>query len=572
MDNHKTKLALSVSGAISLGSYQAGVIYEIFDLMRKSGSNAGFTIDVITGASAGSVNSAILGLAMMYDPQLIEFTKRIWLDGLDISVLLEKVDDPWESLLSNKVILKLKSDILEAIRGSTAVPAAYFPDKVRIGLTLANLSGIPYPVKFSNIQESFKLTTFADWYTVDLKKGDRSDKALEEIGHMLDIAIASAAFPFAFPARRLKRRCHEYENTALEPTPSGEFEFVYVDGGVFNNEPINRATELAAPLDAEGTSRVYILVDPSPPEAAVPFSGLNMLAVGERLVPAVLTEAHFRDWYQAVKVNQRIEWKQNLVKSLLLQSILQSRTKTTPLGFAAPDAVFNQSLNEIVEEIAQFKAGKAKKDKSAYLETNLGRIYKTLNTNISFAAGEDQGASQEHLAKFIFVLENIAGLREKKILDLRLITPPEKGMLAGDFLISFGGFFSADFRKHDFNIGRSVARDFVRGPKGEGCLEADLSGVPLEDTAYDPGLNFVTIKDAPREHRVALRDNVLKKVDGLIDGLFLKQRAGFWAGILRRVVGGAVLIFAAFVSWRWLARKAARTFLARYLNKALEIE
>lgn len=568
MDNQKTKLALSVSGAISLGSYQAGVIYEIFDLMKKLGDKAGFTIDVITGASAGSVNSAILALAMMYDPQLIEFTKRIWLEGLDISVLLEKVDDPWESLLSNKVILKLKSDILDAIQGSSCVPAAYFPDKVKIGLTLANLSGIPYPVQFGNIKEKFKLTTFADWYTVELKKGDRSGKALQEIDRMLDIAIASASFPFAFPAQRLKRRCKEYEHAALDPTPSGEFEFVYVDGGIFNNEPINRATELAAPLDVDGTSRIYILVDPSPPEAAAPFLGLNMLAVGERLVPAVLTEAHFRDWYHAAKVNQRIEWKQNLIESLLLQS----RAKTTPLGFVAPDAAFNQSLSEIAEKIAQFKAAKAKKDKAAYLETNLGRITKTLNSNISFASGGNQGATQEHLAKFIFVLENIAGLREKKILDLRLITPPQKGMLAGDFLISFGGFFSSEFRKHDFNIGRSVARDFVRNPKGEGGMEADLSGFPLDDAAYDQNLNFVTIKDAPMKHRIALRDNVLDKVDGLVDSLFLKQRVGFRAGILRRVIGGAALIFAAFVSWRWLARKATRAFLAGYLNKRLEIE
>jgi predicted acylesterase/phospholipase RssA len=566
MGNSKIRLALSVSGAVSLGSYQAGVIYELFDLMQKLQDRANFTIDVITGASAGSVNSAILALAMMYDPKLIDFTKRIWLEGLDISALLEKVDDPWESLLCNKVILKLKSDIVDAVKASSAVAAKHFPDRVKLGLTLTNLSGIPYHVQFTNIKKSFQLTTFADWYTVELNKGDRSAKTLTEIDHMLDIAIASAAFPFAFPAQRLKRRCADYQYTALKPTPSGKVEFIYVDGGVFNNEPINRARELADQLDREDTERTYLLVDPTPPQTADAFSDSKMLSTGKRLIPAIFTEAHFRDWSQALKVNQRIEWQERFIKAL--------RTKTSPLGFSSVDTGFSQAVNKIADEIADFKARKAKKDKDSYLETNLGRIYKTLSSHQALALQEDQGGSHEYLAKLIFILENIAGLREKKILDLRLIIPPEDGMLAGDFLISFGGFFSIKFREHDFNIGRSAGREFISNPKSEGGLGVDLSGFRLEATPYDASLNEISIKDAPLEHRVGLRDNVLKKVDGLINHFFLKPRTGLCIckAILTRIIGGLCLILAAVLPWRWCSRLIAHFILKRRLNNILEIK
>lgn len=567
--SERRKIAVSVSGAISLGAYQAGVIYELFSLMRSVEEDPTvpvekkFTMDVITGASAGSVNSVVLALAMMYDPAIIEFVKRIWIDGLDLSTLLEEVKEPGHSIFSNRIILQLKQDLLDAVQNSGAKALPYFPDQVKLTLTLSNLTGVPYLIHFANKKQGYPLTTFADWFSQDLKKNDASPAAIQAVDRLIDMAIASGSFPFAFPPQELKRFYEDYKQTAVTRPPPGEMlDFVYVDGGVFNNEPINRARELADKLDNAQTNRIYLLIDPSPPEAEKPFDSLNMLDVGFRLVPAVFTEAHFRDWYQAIKVNQRLQWQMSLVRA--------TRTRLAQLAGVQLQAV-NAAWEDVCGEIAQFKAAKAGwNDWHDYLGKERQRIREFLSVEkiVDLNAQPDLTNS---MVNFIFVIENIGSLRGKKILDIRLLSPLQKGMLAGDFLISFGGFFSPHYRRHDFNIGREVARDFVSQPESEGGLGLDISLYPLEAIPYDKNLNEVSMKDAPLEHRIKLRDNALKRVDTLVDG-YLQNHGVKWYVRLAAPVGlflGAAV--ASVVSWRWLIRKLVQWFLKGILNSQLSI-
>lgn len=557
MGNNKTKLALVISGAVSLGSYQAGVIYELFKLMQQMGDNSDFEVNILTGVSAGSVNSVIFVLALMYDYNLIEVTKNIWLEGLDIAALVEQVDEPWNSLFSNRIIKELKRDLLQAVTKSGNNFIANAPDKVKITLTLSNLSGIPYYLRFNNKKEGYKLTTFADWYSMELRKGNREPEVIQEIERMIDIAIASGAFPFAFPAQRLKRKYSDYQHTAIEKKPdSDELDFIYVDGGVFNNEPINRAKELAATLDTPYTQRIYLLVDPTPPEPLAPFDKLDMISSALRLSPAILTEAHFRDWYEAIKVNQRLEWQQNLVRDIKENFSKLSREDLMRI---------NSAMSSAAEKIAQFKADKAGIDKDDYLEDNKVRINSLLTENRLLSADKSEPAMRDVVTNFMFVLECISDLRGKKVLDIRLLSPNEKGMLAGDFLANFGGFFSPKYRIHDFNIGRVVVRDFVQKAKEEGGLGIDISGLQLEPAPFDPELNNVDIKDAPAEHKIRLRDNIIERVDTAIADFLRKHGVGVFA----RLVGPIVL---AFVSWSYLIRRIVRTKLKDFLNSRLGIE
>lgn len=56
------KLAITISGAVSLGSYEAGVLYEIFEALRRhnehvdvlAGKAPKVVINVLCGASAGA--------------------------------------------------------------------------------------------------------------------------------------------------------------------------------------------------------------------------------------------------------------------------------------------------------------------------------------------------------------------------------------------------------------------------------------------------------------------------------------------------------------------------------------
>jgi len=60
------KLAIAISGAVSLGSFESGVMYEIIEAIaqhnqhQETAEDQKIIIDVITGASAGAMTAAIL--------------------------------------------------------------------------------------------------------------------------------------------------------------------------------------------------------------------------------------------------------------------------------------------------------------------------------------------------------------------------------------------------------------------------------------------------------------------------------------------------------------------------------
>lgn len=81
-------------------------------------------------------------------------------------------------------------------------------------------------------------------------------------------AIASGAFPFAFEPVVLNRHRHEFgADWAAELKDKQSHAFTYIDGGIFNNEPIKDAMQLASYLDTIPTEqdfdRQLIFVDPN---------------------------------------------------------------------------------------------------------------------------------------------------------------------------------------------------------------------------------------------------------------------------------------------------------------------
>jgi predicted acylesterase/phospholipase RssA len=66
------RLAITIAGAVSLGSYEAGVLYEILQAIASNNAAAStdddkIFIDVITGASAGAMCATILAQKLLYD-------------------------------------------------------------------------------------------------------------------------------------------------------------------------------------------------------------------------------------------------------------------------------------------------------------------------------------------------------------------------------------------------------------------------------------------------------------------------------------------------------------------------
>ena len=78
------RLAITISGAVSLGSYEAGVLYEVVNAIGQHNSQPDtkpeerIEIDVLTGASAGRMTATIAAQKLMFEAGALRgaFTNR----------------------------------------------------------------------------------------------------------------------------------------------------------------------------------------------------------------------------------------------------------------------------------------------------------------------------------------------------------------------------------------------------------------------------------------------------------------------------------------------------------------
>lgn len=126
---------------------------------------------------------------------------------------------------------------------------------------------------------------------------------------------------------------------------------------------------------------------------------------------------------------------------------------------------------------------------------------------------------------FAFLLNSVSGLDKKARLDLHVIyaTPDET---AGDRMHSFAGFFSHQWRLHDYRLGRRTANAKLRW-----ILEGQDDAYEREpNVVYDsPHLGDVHMGNAPRPPREQLREAILKKVHELTEDLGLGPKWVRWA-------------------------------------------
>ena len=122
------------------------------------------------------------------------------------------------------------------------------------------------------------------------------------------------------------------------------------------------------------------------------------------------------------------------------------------------------------------------------------------------------------LVRVIFLLISIAGHDKKSSLDIDIIYA-SKEKTAGDQLGAFGGFFKREWREYDYRLGRITAH--ARLPK---ILDVPAypqeAGAEMEYIIPPEWLCFasVTLKDADREPREALRDAVALRIRAIAEG------------------------------------------------------
>jgi hypothetical protein len=509
-----TRIALTLAGGVSLGAYQGGAAYELlWALSHLTNPRARVVIDVITGASAGSMTAAVMARALLYDQQAASALHQAWVTGVSLAGLLE--GRTAASLFSSDLIWNLADQVLQTPSPPHAPhPAA--PHELRMAFTLSNLEGVKYGLGYANVPGRFDTTVFSDWIIFRLGRGAPVPVPIGSLWESVKrAAIASGAFPLAFPPVWVERCLADYVGSDVF-RPEGKRTFTYMDGGLFNNEPVGLTRQIVEGLEEAYPEirldqRLYVLVDPyvaaTSEEPALPDPLTYQIVLG-RLVGAVLGESSKRDWIRAARVNQRLEWQ-----DLFLRHLAGIIATTS----VSDGAALGQRVGQLALDIAALKVRHEGRGESpeSHLSRNMARLGPMLVTpEPAYAVIREDPLRTEVFLNIVYVMENVAGLRKKEHLDLNLIAPAP-GSLAGDFLGNFGGFFDEAWREHDWRRGRASVRDFIDRAK---VMHPDLDYAQDDPAAYAPDrdLSHVSERDIPPDAEHALREGMKARLAGLI--------------------------------------------------------
>jgi hypothetical protein len=569
------RVAITIAGAVSLGSYEAGVVFELLEALRTHNEQADeanlpdtkIYVDIVTGASAGGMTAAMLAQRLMFDGdsmgnsrQNCEFSNPLyyaWVERVDLKGLakLQRGEGKlkWHSLLSSDLIEEIGREMLVSwLAGDRPLSGAHAVVErdgegtaipLDVGLALTNLNGVDYMLPIEGSDEGgFNYTRSVDQMLFSVEATDRADTAKWQ--QMTGAAVASGAFPAAFRSQGLEREPGDF-GTRL-PTPpaepkagetyvewgtSGARQFAYCDGGVLQNQPLGiaknfvdaRVKAAAGRTDAYqiASDRLYVFVSP---HAVKPQEqkGLKAekLTIIEELIGVVRTyvrQAMFHDWITAEGMNSQINVLDTRATQLA-KEIVAGNVDTSSLEAASAQ------LNKLL------LAGQP--------EATIRRLtmqYAQEYAEVLQAKGQ---AAADAFVGALATLEAAAelGLRDK--MKIVAVMADDRTELAGSGISAFVGFFSRKFREHDYWVGRVKTRKYL--------LRADVKRIlgvtkwPMEDDwKANPLKNPTDIAKLPMPLWEALRPGL-----GWI-GWIVWIRIWRWLAVL-----GVVVL--ALVLWRWL--------------------
>lgn len=299
-DNFVFEIGLVMAGAISAGSYTAGVLdylFEALDAWEKAKSDPNVPqhkvrIRVIAGASAGGMNAAIAAGALRYDfPHLRPGTDprtlnnpfyTAWVKDISIDKLLEDNDLRQSGIVTSLLDCTVLQQITDRALNYTApeVTRPWLSERVRYIFTQTSLRGIPYYVPMlGNNGNGMTMTLHKTWRSFSVEypgqntfKRRPDDVRLNasvphktshaEWAELGNAALGSGAFPLALAPRAEDRMLtdltYRFVVTSepgsdtpcvrqLQPTwpgkpaPPTSWKEYIVDGGMMDNEPLELA-------------------------------------------------------------------------------------------------------------------------------------------------------------------------------------------------------------------------------------------------------------------------------------------------------------------------------------------
>lgn len=273
-------LAVTISGGGTLGAYMAGELYYMGLASRTSRL---YEPRVFTGASAGSINAFISALTSCSAPQVDPTRSMFWNVWIPAGIreFFPKDHEDGTSLLSpsgfDAGIEHLRSvwsaglptdcDVLYGVAITRAKPldvelAPGFPAVPR------SLETVMLRVRGQGKGKTPLLTNYIDPAKVTpqilLPLSGPEAKGFDSLRQLV---LASSAFPIGFPPVPL-RHCLLTHNQSSLCTPKEATEALFIDGGVFDNQPLGLAVRAMRGIEVGDSGKLVVKDVPNPKEMA----------------------------------------------------------------------------------------------------------------------------------------------------------------------------------------------------------------------------------------------------------------------------------------------------------------
>jgi len=508
------RVAITIAGAVSLGSYEAGVLYELLRAIKSHNDDPATTddtriyIDVLTGASAGAMTAAMVAERLMYNAADLdgEFTNALyqaWVEQISLMGLVKlKKENPWHSLFSSNLIEEIGNKMLiECMKQPGSGPHNAIekvdgvPQQLRVGLAVTNLSGIDYMIPIAgNDDDGFNYTTSVDQKRFEIKPGDEGNQ--QQWKDLCAAAVGSGAFPVAFRPKAIDHNVTEYGT----PLPKDKLQwqqgetyvvwagdcprpFAHSDGGVLQNQPLGiakdlvdeavaeRAARIGDAAECDSDDRLYVFVSPhsvsSTARNSLQAAKISILGELKQLMNVYLRQAMYHDWIGAEALNQKIS-RLDRFASQLADVISQGIVDPATLSQASND------LNLLLMQARQTD------------RMNRLRVQYSVNyAQVKDAAGQP---AAEAFISAVATLEAAGTLEERDKMKIVAVIASEDE-LAGAGLAAFAGFFRKQFREFDYRVGRSKTRVYLQRKDVKSILgvttwpEESQWATPLEQRA-----------------------------------------------------------------------------------------
>jgi len=367
------ELGLVLGGTVSAGAYTAGVLdclVQALDAWQRAKEQHDpeapphqVVITTVGGTSGGAINGALLlravGREFDHGESLDNPFFAAWTRGIDLMALLSPSDDGpgLASILNTAVIDKHVATSVNwnggRALGAGTSPArrGYLGDPLRLIMMVANLTGIPYRIAMMGDSGlAHELVGHADYMRFALavpggapqRPEARPDELPLSSGLPINwdvvgkTSLATSAFPVAFRARDLERSLEAVGYRAIAipddkgsatvqqlipkwgslPLKTGNpsvAPFANVDGGTFNNQPLDVVRVAMAgmagcnPRNAKDATRAVILIDPfsDPATLNTPDTGKLTSVIGP-LLASMIQQPRFKPTDLALAYNEEV--------------------------------------------------------------------------------------------------------------------------------------------------------------------------------------------------------------------------------------------------------------------------